>query len=29
MKLGMTGLRVPYGTKLAVRDVDLNVPAEP
>jgi phosphate transport system ATP-binding protein len=28
VKLGMTGLRVSYGPKLAVRDVDLNVPAE-
>ena len=28
VKLGMAGLRVSYGTKLAVRDVDLNVPAD-
>jgi phosphate transport system ATP-binding protein len=28
VKLGMTGLRVSYGPKLAVRDVDLDVPAD-
>jgi phosphate transport system ATP-binding protein len=28
VKLGMAGLRVSYGPKLAVRDVDLDVPAD-